>query len=376
MAAASEPGHLFLGLMSGTSMDGIDAALLRFGDRSCETLTARAHPYPAALRDQLLALRDDPGSIGIDQLGRLDTAVGCAFRDAAISLLEESAFEAQDVCAIGSHGQTVRHQPNGEYPFTLQIGDPNIIARGTGITTVADFRRRDLAAGGQGAPLAPAFHRWLFGGDDQPRAVLNLGGFANLTLLPADGSEVSGFDVGPANSLMDAHIRLRKKKPYDRDGAWARRGQVLEALLGRLCADEFFQRAPPKSTGFEHFNLGWLEDRLSGEQLAAQDVQATLMALTVRTIAEALRRHAPDTREVLICGGGVHNTELVRQLTEALAPARLDSTAAAGLDPDWVEAAAFAWLASRTLARLPGNLPAVTAASTPEVLGGVYLCAS
>lgn len=362
--------------MSGTSMDGIDAALLSFGDHSCETLAARAYPYPDALRNQLLALRDDPDSVRIDQLGQLDTAVGYAFRDAAIALLAESTLETGDVRAIGSHGQTVRHQPNGEYPFTLQVGDPNIIARGTGITTVGDFRRRDLAAGGQGAPLAPAFHEWLFGNDDQPRAVLNLGGFANLTLLPGAASEASGFDVGPANSLMDAHIQSRKNKPYDRDGAWAQSGQVSEALLERLCADEFFRRTPPKSTGFEHFNLEWLEDRLAGAALAEEDVQATLMALTVRTVSEALRRAAPDTREVLICGGGVHNTELVRQLADALKPIRTNSTSQAGLDPDWVEAAAFAWLASRTLAQLPGNLPAVTAASTPEILGGVYLCAS
>lgn len=362
--------------MSGTSMDGIDAALVRLGDQECETLAARALPYPASLREQLVALRSDPRSAHIDDIGQLDTAVGYAFRDAAIMLLKDTSYEPADVLAIGSHGQTLRHQPDGDYPFTLQIGDPNVIARGTGITTVADFRRRDLAAGGQGAPLAPAFHEWLFARPGERRAVLNLGGFANLTVLPGDGRDVTGFDVGPANSLMDAFIQAKKDQPFDRDGAWAKSGEVSANLLERMLADAFFRKAPPKSTGFEYFNLDWLNARLGNESLADEDVQASLLALTVHSIAEALQHCAPDTGEVLICGGGVHNTELVRQLDRAVKPMRVASTADSGLDPDWVEAAAFAWLASRTLDRLPGNLPAVTAAASREILGGIYLCAS
>jgi anhydro-N-acetylmuramic acid kinase len=373
---ASEPGHLYIGLMSGTSMDGIDAALVRLGDRQCEILATCSHPYPPELRRQLLKMTR--GSVGttLDQLGQLDTAIGACFRDAALAVLSNSNTTPASVTAIGSHGQTIRHLPEDSLPFTMQVGDPNLIAQGTGITTIADFRRRDLAAGGQGAPLAPAFHEWLFGGHPIDRVVLNLGGFANITILPADKRPVTGFDTGPANSLLDAWINRHRSEPFDSDGQWARSGRASDVLLARLLNDEYFSRPPPKSTGFEYFNLDWLQKRVGGADITAADVQATLLQLSVRTIASAIETHAPSTAEILACGGGTHNSEFMRRLAEAVEPITVQSTATCGLDPDWVEAAAFAWLASRTLQGLPGNLPSVTGATRPEVLGGIYLCAS
>ena len=376
MSNAREPGQLFVGLMSGTSMDGIDAALVRLGDHRCETLATRSHPYPAELRNRLLEISRHPEKESIDDVGRLDTATGQCFCDAVLALLSAAGIPASDVRAIGSHGQTLRHQPGDKEGFTLQIGDPNRIAQGTRITTVADFRRRDVAAGGEGAPLAPAFHEWLFGRDNVDRVILNLGGFANVTVLPAGGGAVTGFDTGPANSLMDAWIQAQRGEAFDRDGAWARNGKASDRLLEAMLEDPFFPRPPPKSTGFEHFNRAWLDSKLAGGNYADDDVQASLLALSIQSIAAAIARHAPATAEVLACGGGVHNTALMTGLQAALPGRRLDTTGSHGLDPDWVEAAAFAWLASRTLAGLPGNLPSVTGARSAEVLGALYLCAS
>jgi len=362
---------LFIGLMSGTSMDGIDAALVQLGDRRLSLVATRAAAYPGELRSTLIAASQDPGTLSVDAIGRLDRQVGECFRDAALDLLEEANVEASAVTAIGSHGQTLRHQPDGRFPFTLQVGDPNVIAHGTGITTVADFRRRDLAAGGQGAPLAPAFHRWLFSGDGRSRVILNLGGIANLTRLPAGGGPVTGFDTGPANGLMDAWIRDCQGMPYDDGGAWASSGEVDRSLLDRLLDDPYFREPPPKSTGFEHFNLSWVRDRLT-PGVEPVDVQATLLALTVATVADAVERYAEDATEILVCGGGASNEALLLALAERLPWRQLSSTAELGLDPDWVEAAAFAWLASRTLKGQPGNLPEVTGAGAPVILGGIY----
>ncbi len=367
---------LYVGLISGTSMDGIDAALVRLGDRRLKTIATHFHAYPGELRDALLEASRHPASATVDDVGRLDRAVGECFRDAANALLEIAGSDRSEVAAIGSHGQTIRHLPRDRRPFSLQIGDPNIIASGTGITTVADFRRRDLAAGGEGAPLTPAFHHWLFADDEISRAVLNIGGIANVTVLPAGDQPVTGFDTGPGNTLMDAWIQKERGEAYDAGGRWAQHGEPSPQLLARLLEDSYFDREPPKSTGFEHFNLIWLNERLAGFRLEAQDVQATLLELTARTVADAVRRHAASAEQVLVCGGGIHNSALMTQLGGALAPVPVDSTAARGVGPDWVEAAAFAWLASRTLQGKPGNLPSVTGARSAEVLGGIYLCAS
>ena len=377
MPEPANQGFLYIGLMCGTSMDGIDAALVDFRDNHCELRAALNHAYPGELRQALLEAIRKPECCGIDTIGHLDHWVGECFRDAVLELLSASDTSPDDVAAIGSHGQTIRHQPQAERRFTLQIGDPNIIASGTDITTVADFRRRDMAVGGQGAPLAPAFHQWCFGGDKAERVVLNVGGIANITILPSDGSAPSGFDTGPGNALMDAWIHQHRNLGFDEAGAWASSGQVSSDLLIRLMRDPYFAEAPPKSTGLEYFNPDWLQRGLApfGE-LLPEDVQATLSALTARSVAAAINIHAPATQQVLICGGGVHNAHLLDQLAAELSGADIASTDALGLDPDSVEAAAFAWLAWRALERRPANLPTVTGATKEVILGGIYLSGS
>ncbi|MFP4611478.1 MAG: anhydro-N-acetylmuramic acid kinase, partial [Thiohalophilus sp.] len=362
----------YIGLMSGTSLDGIDAALLDFS-AAPSLLAHHSQPLPDALRQQLYQLQS-PGQDELTTVMRLDVELGRLFAKAVQALLKKTGLSANRIAGIGSHGQTLRHYPDGPNPSTLQIGDPNLIAELTGITTIADLRRRDMAAGGQGAPLVPAFHAALFRHSSRNRAILNIGGIANLTLLPATAkTPITGFDSGPGNGLMDAWIEQHQQQSYDRDGEWAASGHVHPGLLERLLHDPYFARTPPKSTGREYFNMSWLQAALEPfADLAPRDVQATLCELSARSIAEALQATMESVDEVLICGGGVHNRTLYQRLGELLTPARLASTAEAGLDPDWVEAAAFAWLARQTLAGQPGNLPSVTGASHPVVLGGIY----
>jgi anhydro-N-acetylmuramic acid kinase len=368
-------GDYYIGLISGTSMDGIDAALVNIQERSIDVVRTREHSYPDELRRQLMQTIREPRNCALDDLGRLDRWVGECFSDAAAALLEDAAVDASAVNAIGSHGQTIRHQPDAPRPFTLQIGDPTIIANGTGIVTVADFRRADIALGGQGAPLTPLFHEWLFRQTGLNRIVLNIGGIANVTILRGDAADTTGFDTGPGNTLLDAWVGKHCGEPFDRDGSWAAQGILNEELLSRLSADAYFSTAPPKSTGFEYFNLEWLQ-AAGVEELEPADVQATLCTLTADTIATAIRSSLADGSDVLVCGGGVHNLELMRRLRAALPAISIESTASVGLDPDWVEAAAFAWLAMRTVHRLPGNLPSVTGASRSTVLGAIHNVAS
>ncbi len=364
---------LYIGLMSGTSMDGIDAALVEFGDRQCQVVATRSHEYPDELRATLVTATREPEHCTVDTIGRLDNWVGEIFRDAALKLITDANTDAAQVIAIGSHGQTLRHRPRVDRPYTMQIGDPNIIAAGTGITTVADFRRRDLAVGGEGAPLLPPFHHWLFFDKKINRVVLNIGGIANITILRAASDEVTGFDTGPGNTLLDAWIHTCKGKMFDRDGRWAKSGEVSSDLLEMLSRDPYFDLPPPKSTGFEYFNLMWLRQALSrSEDLADVDVQATLCALTASSIAAAIAKHAAGTSELLVCGGGIDNPELIRCIASSLPGIKIHSTAEFGLEPDWVEAAAFAWLAKRCLGKQPGNLPSVTGARDTAILGGIY----
>lgn len=367
---------LYIGLMSGTSMDGIDAGLFDIRDGRCKTVATHSSPYPQDLQARLLAASRNPERLTIDEIGELDTWAGRAFARAAEELILHSKADRSRIRAIGSHGQTLRHRPRADLPFTMQIGDANIIAATTGVTTVADFRRRDLALGGEGAPLATAFHRQFLAGAKEARVVLNIGGIANITVLPAGDGRVSGFDTGPGNTLLDAWIRAKRNLPCDRDGEWAKSGQSDQALLAQLLDDPYFVSPPPKSTGFEYFNLRWLEDRMGSSRsrraVKDEDVQATLVALTVATIADAVRAHAPETRRVLVCGGGVNNPQLMHGLSGALPEARIESTASLGVAPGWVEAATFAWLAQRRLDGLAGNLPSVTGASAEAVLGAVY----
>jgi anhydro-N-acetylmuramic acid kinase len=367
----NDASALYIGLISGTSADGIDAALVRFEHDAPQLLHALTHPWPDTLRAQILRVAQDETRLDLDGYGRLDVAIGSTFASAVGELLKQSGTSAGAVRAIGSHGQTIRHRPTGEHPFTLQIGDASVIAERSGIDVVADFRRADVAAGGQGAPLLPAVHAMLLASPGRTRVVLNLGGIANITVLSANG-HVAGFDTGPANGLLDAWCLRHRGEAFDRDGAFARSGRIDAALLATLLDDPYFQLPPPKSTGREHFHLGWLDERLASANLLPPDVQATLLELTARSVADAIARHANDAVDVLLCGGGVHNGALVQRLGELLQPRELHSTADYGVDPDYLEATAFAWLARQRLLGLPGNLPAVTGARGPRVLGAVH----
>lgn len=379
--AAGPSQGLFVGLISGTSADGIDAALVRFshgadGARDeVELVRGRTYAWDEALRARLVALGQGADANSLDELGTLDVRIAEAFADATLRLLADAGVDAGEIVAVGSHGQTVRHRPegarlDGRHPFTWQLGDGNLIAERTGIVTVSDFRRRDIAAGGHGAPLLPALHAALLQHADEHRAVLNLGGIANFTLLPAEGT-VRGFDTGPANCLLDAWCLRHTGRSFDADGAFAARGQLDAELLMRLLDEPWFMLPPPKSTGREHFHLDWLERRLDGDEAPA-DVQATLLELSAITIADALRAQQPDTARVLACGGGVHNPRLLERIAAQLPGVIVESTARHGVDPDFVEAMGFAWLARQTLAGLPGNLPGVTGARGPRVLGAIH----
>lgn len=371
-ADASSSG-LHLGLISGTSADGIDAALVYFEDPQATPTLVAAHTFAYApeLREEILALSQAAVSVDLDRVARLDHRIGAAFAEAASTLLHDNAIAPEKVRAIGSHGQTLRHAPHGDFPFSWQIGDANLIAERTGITTIADFRRRDVAAGGQGAPLMPAFHQAMLAPCGEDVAVLNLGGIANLTLLPRAG-EVSGFDTGPANGLMDAWMLEHCGQGFDADGRFASSGQPDEALLAALLAEPWFMLPPPKSTGRDLFHLAWLRRHISARELAAADVQATLLELSARSIVQALRHTQAGTRRLFVCGGGVHNGALMRRLAQLLPDASVQSTAVLGIDPDFVEAMGFAWLARQTLEGLAGNLPAVTGARGPRVLGAIH----
>ena len=354
---------MYLGLISGTSCDGIDVALLSF--EPLQVHHAKTFDFPSRWRELSLALGQGQETVNLDQLGQLDVALGEAFSEAALQLLIEAGVSASQITAIGSHGQTVRHRPNLAHPFTLQLGCPHVIAERTGIKVVADFRRRDVAAGGQGAPLVPAFHAAVF---PQGSVVLNLGGIANVTIL---GERVLGFDTGPANCLMDAHALAAFALPHDAGGTIAARGKVNAGLLSCLVDDPYFASAPPKSTGREYFNLAWVRARAGAayEGVSAQDVQATLLELTAITIRDAVKPFA--AREILVCGGGVHSPPLLARLA-AHSGVPVRSTAEFGIDPDFVEAAAFAWLARETLENRPGNRPEVTGARGLRVLGAVF----
>jgi anhydro-N-acetylmuramic acid kinase len=365
---------LFLGLISGTSADGIDAALVEFDDADlagCRLVAAHTFPWDPVLRARLVALGQGGECGSLDELGELDVRVALAFAAAANVLLRDAGVDPSAVRAIGSHGQTVRHRPHAEFPFTMQLGDGSRIAELTGITTICDLRRRDIAAGGHGAPLLPALHATLLSSDDESRAVLNLGGIANLTLLPAAAGAVRGFDCGPANALLDAWCERHTGECYDAGGSWAATGRVDEALLQRLLDEPWFTMPPPKSSGREQFQLGWLSAHLAGDESAA-DVQRTLLELTAASASDALLSQQPGTRRLLACGGGVHNPMLMKRLAARLPGVVVESTAAHGVDPDFIEAMGFAWLARETLAGRPGNLPAVTGAAGPRILGAIH----
>jgi len=366
----------YIGLMSGTSLDGVDGVLVHDDARGEAPVRAAAHtslPMPEALRSELLALNQ----VGANELHRAALAANAIselYAAAVARLLGQAGVAAAEVSAIGAHGQTVRHRPQ-EFDgtgYTLQLINGSLLAERTGIDVVCDFRSRDVAAGGQGAPLVPAFHAACFAQPGTDVAVLNVGGIANLTLLRADG-RVQGFDCGPGNVLMDLWCRRHRGTAFDEGGAWAAGGTVDTVLLDRLLAEPFFRRVPPKSTGRDLFDAAWLDTRLALGSASVQDVMATLAELTACTAVQALRHHAPSTRSLLVCGGGAYNGHLMSRLAHGLgADASVRSSAEAGLAPEQVEALAFAWLARAHLARGSGNVPAVTGACGPRVLGALY----
>lgn len=356
--------------MSGTSVDGVDGALVDFTERSPRTLAFASLAMPAPLRAELLALQR-PGNDELDRAARASVALTDLYARCVDQLLagqRPSHAEVAEVAAIGAHGQTVRHRP--ELGYTLQLIDGARLAERTGIPVVCDFRSADIAAGGQGAPLVPAFHADAFAAPGRRRVIVNIGGIANVSLL-APAEPVRGYDTGPGNLLLDLWCETHTGEPFDRDGAWGAEGRVLPALLGRLLADPYFARPAPKSTGRDLFHRQWLDERLQdGSSAEPRDVQATLIELTAVSIAEACKAFTAD--EVFVCGGGARNGALMRRLREACAPARVDTTEALGADPQGVEAVAFAWLAARRIRGLPGNLPEATGARGPRLLGALH----
>lgn len=366
---------LFIGVMSGTSVDGIDIALLEINTSQCPRIvaakSAEFNPTVTALINDVITSQ----SVDLLRLGDLHMALGEAYALAVNAFLDEQQIQPHEVSALGCHGQTLFHAPLAKRPFSFQLGDPNTIAEMTGITTIADFRQRDLVCGGQGAPMVPPFHQALFHSTEQNRVIVNIGGMSNITILPADQQfPVLGFDTGPGNILMDSWIQQHQGKPYDDAGQWAATGQIDESLLACLLDDAYFRLAIPKSTGREYFHANWLIEKLRyfGKPVSPNNVQKTLVQLTCQTISDAIQCYAPDTDAVYICGGGAHNHQIMHALASLLAPVSVVETGELGLDADFVEASAFAWLAYRTFNQLPGNFPSVTGAKHPTILGGVF----
>lgn len=356
----------FIGLMSGTSLDGIDAVAASF-DGGPHLLATHYQAFDPALRAELFALQM-PGDKEIHRAAIAANQLAQAYASAVNTLLKQAAINAQDVEAIGCHGQTVRHQPAKGY--TTQLVNAALLAELTGVTVVNDFRSRDIAAGGQGAPLVPAFHREVFRSPNEHRVIVNIGGIANITDLPPNG-KVTGFDCGPGNALMDEWIHEHLGRDYDADGAWAASGAVLPELFKYLILNTFFETPPPKSTGRETFHLDWVKRSLT-ETERPQDVQATLLELTAQGIVRAIEKHCEGAQAVYVCGGGAKNAALMARLATLMSAQRVATTTDLGLNGDWVEAVAFAWLASKALSRLPGNLPDVTGARGARVLGAIY----
>ncbi len=362
----------YIGLMSGTSLDGVDAVLVGFDQQSPTLISSYVHPIEPNLRETLLETIHPDWKGSLADVGTLNHRLGKLFADAACSLIKHKNIDKTSISAIGSHGQTLWHQPQGKHPFSLQLGDASIIAEQTGITTIADFRSRDIAAGGQGAPLVPAFHKKLFTHANKNRVILNVGGISNITILPPKTSTLmaSGYDTGPGNGLLDAWIAKHQNASYDKNGKWAKSGVINEKILIRLLKEPYFSLTSPKSTGKELFNLSWLEIMI-GDQLhkeKPENIQATLTEFSACSISD----NVTDCDELYICGGGAHNDFLIERLKHHLPTTKIDTTAKLGIDPDWMEAIAFAWLAKQAHENKTGNLPSVTGANGKRILGSIY----
>jgi anhydro-N-acetylmuramic acid kinase len=372
----NKPHCLYIGLMSGTSLDGIDAVLAKIGPHGeTSAQAALSAPFSSELRIALFELQS-PGANELHREKQAGNALALAYAETVSQLLKKANLKPSDIAAIGAHGQTIRHQPQlGDMAYTHQTLNAALLAEKTGIDVIADFRSRDLAAGGHGAPLVPAFHAQQFTSSEN-LAILNIGGIANLTLLPKNG-EVTGFDCGPGNMLMDAWITKHQEASFDENGTWALQGNVNEALLQAMLSDSFFTKAPPKSTGRDDFHLAWLQEKLGSRNHHAEDVQATLLHLTAQSALEALVRHAPQTQKLIVCGGGAKNNALMNLLKVKAQhffkqPLEISTSDAAGIDPQLVEGLAFAWLAWAHKEKRPANLPAVTGAKGPRILGACY----
>ena len=366
---------LFVGVISGTSVDGIDTALLDIeADQPSRLIAAKTFAYPEAIQRSVHQLIKQP-LCSLQELGELDMALGSVYAEAIQNLLLMAGYQAADVSAIGCHGQTIYHAPYAAHPFSMQIGNANLIAELTGITTITDMRQRDMVCGGQGAPLVPGFHEEMFRHDSENRVIVNIGGIANITVLAADKNQpILGFDTGPGNTLMDAWIREHRNQAFDANGDWAATGISQPALLAKLLDEPYFSLPVPKSSGRELFHLGWLQQRLAqcAQSFAAEDVQATLLEMTGKTIADAIIQAAPACQRIIICGGGAHNARLMQTLRGYLPAMIIDSSSQHQLDVDFVEASAFAWLACRTLNQQTGSIASVTGARRDSILGGVY----
>lgn len=360
----------YIGVMSGTSMDGVDVILAEISDKAVTQQVSYNHSFPQELKQKLLSICQGQQTT-LSMVGRFDYELGTLFAEAVQGLLDKAGLTASDITAIGCHGQTVWHEPDGEKPFTMQIGDNNRVAALTNITTVGDFRRRDMAYGGQGAPLVPAFHMAVLGHPTERRVILNIGGIANISaLLP--NSAVKGYDTGPGNMLMDAWTWQHKQIPYDKDALWASDGIVNESLLQKMLSDPYFARTAPKSTGREYFNMAWLERQLADfPDVSPVDIQATLAELTVVSIAQQVVLSGGCDR-LLVCGGGARNPLVMSRLSALLPDSEVATTDKYGLSGDDMEALAFAWLAFRTMSGLSGNLPSVTGADRETILGAIY----
>jgi len=366
LAIPQRVSHSFIGLMSGTSLDGVDGVIAHFGFDGCRVSQQAFLPFPTALQEELLALNTS-GNHEIDRSHLAANALARIYAECVGQLLSEAGLDHRSIAAIGCHGQTIRHRP--EQGYTVQIGNAALLAELTGITVVSDFRSRDIAAGGQGAPLVPAFHDAVFRHHAIHRVILNIGGISNVSDLGP--GKVVGFDCGPGNLLMDGWIQRHRGLTYDKDGAWAATGTPVPELLQALLEHPFLQLRPPKSTGRDDFHMEWLEQHCPAA-FRAEDVQATLLELTATTIAEAITLHCSGATEIYLCGGGAYNVQLRRRLAELLRPRQLLLTDTLGIPANLVEATAFAWLADRALHKQPGNLPSVTGAQGPRILGAIY----
>ena len=363
----------YIGVMSGSSLDGIDVALTEITEHRCTVVATHFQAYSANTKESLLALHF-PSKNELEQSALMANQLASYYAEAINALLEQNNLKPNQIRAIGCHGQTIRHQPtlNGSIGYTIQLGNNSLLAELTNTTVVGDFRSRDIAAGGQGAPLVPAFHQSAFASKDKSRAIVNIGGIANISYLKTSG-DVMGFDSGPGNMLLDHWVKLKLGKSYDEDGTWSSTGTVQADLLKTMLSDPYFSLPPPKSTGRDLFNEAWLSQHIAKSNISDADSARTLLELTVTTVYQHLMQHCSEVNEVYVCGGGVHNQFLLACLKQRLGSTTMALTDDLGVNADWVEAAAFAWLAKQTITHRPGNLPAVTGANGLRILGAIHL---